>query len=166
MLVWNGIPGHGNGLYCCYYYCCCCCWLQHRVQAEHWVAPQDSLALERAECPGAVVLGDGHGGWSGERCCGCGRGCGRGCGCAESHWSAERTTPASSLNGSGSRTGDQGRALHMGSAADSRMGVWAWPCLHFLLLYLTNRVCCHLVRVIYMIRKNIGWKIRKNEGAL
>lgn len=31
----------------------------------------------------------------------------------------------------------------MGSAAGSRMAVWAWLCLHFLLLFLTNLVYCH-----------------------
>lgn len=41
----------------------------------------------------------------------------------------------------------------MGSAADSTMGVWAWPCLHFLLLVLTNQVCCHLVTDMHKIEK-------------
>lgn len=58
------------------------------------------------------MLGGGHGGESVECCCGC----------AESCWSAEGTTPASSLSGSGSGAGDQGRGLHTVSAADNRMG--------------------------------------------
>ncbi len=146
--AWTYIPGHGSGPCCCYCYCCCC-WFLRRVRAEHWAAPRCSSALERAGCRGAVVLGDGHGGWSGECCCG--HGCD--CGCAESHWTAEKMMPAGSLNGSGSGTGGLERALHTGSAADSRMGVWAWPHLCFLLLYLTNLVCCHLMRVRYRIRK-------------
>lgn len=138
------VPGHGSGLGCCYY-CCYCCWLQCRGRAEQWVAPRGSSPLEMAQCPVGVVLGDGHDGQSGECCCGCG--------CAESRWSAERTTPASSLNGSGSGTSDQGRGLRTGSAADSRMGVWAWLCWRFLPLYLTNLVCCHLMGERYMISK-------------
>lgn len=125
------------------------------MQAEHWVAPQDSWALEGVGCPGAGVLGDGHGG-SGEHCCDCG--CGRGC--AGSRWSAGRTTPAGSLNGSGLKTGDRGRALRRGNAADSRMGAWAWPRLYVLLLYLTNRVCCHLVRAWTWLGKTQDEKIR------
>lgn len=40
-------------------------------------------------------------------------------------------------------TGARERGLHTGSAADSRTGVWAWRCQDFLLLCLTNLVCCH-----------------------
>lgn len=135
------IPGHGSELHCCCYCHCCCRWPQHKEQAEHWAVPPGSWALERVECQGAGVQGDGYGGQSGACCCGC----------AESHRSAERMTPASSLNGRGSGTGEQGRGLHRGSAADSRMGVWAWLCPSFLLLYLTNLVCCHLNRAKHTI---------------
>lgn len=85
------------------------------MQAEHSASPQRSLTLEKAGFLGAVAWGDGHGGGSGARCCDRDR--------AGRRWSAERTRPANSLNGSDSGTGDQGRAFHMGSAADSKMAI-------------------------------------------
>lgn len=91
-----------------------------------------------AATPEAVVLDDGHGGGSGEHCCCCDRGC------AANRWFAVMMTPANSLNGSGSGTGDQERGLHRGNAADSKMVVWALLHQYFLLLYLTNLVCHHL----------------------
>lgn len=108
------------------------------LQAEQWAAPRYSSTPEKAGCLEAAVLGGERGGWSGEWCCG------HDCGCAESHWSVERMRPACSLNGSGSRTGDQGKAAHMGSAADSRKGVSAWLCLCSPRLHLTSWVCYHL----------------------
>lgn len=148
----QALPGHGSGLCCRHYYCYCR--LQRRMQRERWVDPRGSSALERVGNPQAAVLGDGHGGESGGYCCGCDHGR------AESRQSAERTTPASSLNGSGSGTSDQARGLHTGSAVDSRMGAWAWPCLCSHLLYPTTPVCCHLMRVRYVIREKTGWERR------